>query len=156
MTEGVSSLAKLAFVAIKNRIPPREIGRLAANQMTALLLPPPAAESYRQLDFSWDEAPAISEMATDFRGSAETTEELTECIAETRAEKELPPAASEPSQEGILRFREDAETGVRRIAEPVRIGGVMIKLLKRYGITDAEISEGLANYAAKQGRLAAS
>ena len=31
----------------------------------------------------------------------------------------------------------------------VRIGSVMIKLLKRYGITDEEIAEGLNNYAKK-------
>lgn len=38
-----------------------------------------------------------------------------------------------------------------RIAEPVRLGAVMIKLLKSYGISDAEIAEGMAAYAAKSG-----
>ncbi len=36
-----------------------------------------------------------------------------------------------------------------RIGKPVRMGAVMIKLLKRYGITDQEIAEGVANYARK-------
>lgn len=31
----------------------------------------------------------------------------------------------------------------------IRIGSVMIRLLKSYGITDAEIAEGVANYARK-------
>lgn len=42
-----------------------------------------------------------------------------------------------------------AEDGTKRISEPVRVGTVMIKLLKRYGITDEEISQGLQDYAAK-------
>ena len=32
----------------------------------------------------------------------------------------------------------------------VRLGAVMIKLLKSYGITDAEIAEGIASYAQKR------
>ena len=35
-------------------------------------------------------------------------------------------------------------------------GGAMLQLLKSYGITDAEIEEGLANYARKHGLAAAS
>ena len=36
-----------------------------------------------------------------------------------------------------------------RIGKPIRIGAVMFRLLKRYGISDAEIAEGLAAYTAK-------
>ncbi len=36
----------------------------------------------------------------------------------------------------------------QRIGKPVRLGTVMIKLLKSYGISDEEIAEGLAAYAA--------
>ncbi len=36
----------------------------------------------------------------------------------------------------------------QRIGKPVRLGAVMIKLLKSYGISDEEIAEGLAAYAA--------
>lgn len=43
-----------------------------------------------------------------------------------------------------------------RIAKPVRMGAVMIKLLKRYGITDQEIAEGVANYARKHQKALAS
>ena len=38
-----------------------------------------------------------------------------------------------------------------RLASPVRLGTMMIQLLKSYGITDEEIAEGLAAYAAKNG-----
>ena len=38
-----------------------------------------------------------------------------------------------------------------RIGKPVRLGAVMIKLLKSYGITDEEIAEGMAAYAAQAG-----
>ena len=34
---------------------------------------------------------------------------------------------------------------------PVRLGAVMLKLLKSYGITDEEIAAGVAAYAAKEG-----
>jgi len=41
-----------------------------------------------------------------------------------------------------------------RLGMPVRLGAVMLKLLKSYGITDEEIAEGLAAYAAKSGAQA--
>lgn len=43
-----------------------------------------------------------------------------------------------------------------RVAQPVRMGAIMIKLLKRYGITDQEIAEGVANYARKHQQALAS
>ena len=39
----------------------------------------------------------------------------------------------------------------RRGAGEIRIGAVMLQLLKRYGITDEEIEEGLAEYARTHG-----
>ena len=44
----------------------------------------------------------------------------------------------------------------QRYGKPVRIGAVMIKLLKSYGITDEEIACGLANYARKHATSLAS
>ncbi len=38
-----------------------------------------------------------------------------------------------------------------RLGKPVRLGAVMIKLLKSYGITDEEIAAGMAAYAANDG-----
>ena len=43
-----------------------------------------------------------------------------------------------------------------RLGIPARLGAVMLKLLKSYGITDEEISEGIAAYAAKAGLAQAS
>jgi hypothetical protein len=57
----------------------------------------------------------------------------------------------EQANQGHLSFTSDG-----RIARPVRMGAVMIKLLKRYGITDAEIAEGVANYARKHQTAVAS
>jgi hypothetical protein len=36
-----------------------------------------------------------------------------------------------------------------RVASPVRIGSVMLKLLRQYGITDEEIEDGLAAFASR-------
>ncbi len=38
-----------------------------------------------------------------------------------------------------------------RLAKPVRLGAVMFQLLRSYGVTDEEIAQGLAAYAAKAG-----
>jgi hypothetical protein len=40
--------------------------------------------------------------------------------------------------------------GEDRIGKPFRVGAVMFRLLKRYGITDEEIAEGIAAYTAKR------
>lgn len=63
----------------------------------------------------------------------------------------VPQRAASLAQTGRLDFNRDA-----RIAKPVRMGAVMIKLLKRYGITDQEIAEGVANYARKHQKALAS
>ena len=47
-------------------------------------------------------------------------------------------------------------TNEGRIEKVVRMGSVMIKLLKRYGITDQEIAEGVAAYARKHQQAMAS
>lgn len=60
-------------------------------------------------------------------------------------------AQMDSAQPGRLSFTREA-----RIAKPVRMGAVMIKLLKRYGITDQEIAEGVANYARKHQKALAS
>lgn len=38
-----------------------------------------------------------------------------------------------------------------RLGKPVKLGGVMLQLLRSYGITEEEIAEGLENYARKTG-----
>ena len=75
-----------------------------------------------------------------------------------------PPVARVPYASrttSVLRHRSgraSAQPTARRVqpsvpergAGEVRLGSVMIELLKRYGITDEEIAEGLANYAKKR------
>lgn len=95
--------------------------------MTCTTIESPVAAS--QLHFTWfdqDELPASPK----------------------QSEKSKPAERVEPSVTtpvpGRLSFTPEG-----RVAQPVRMGAVMIKLLKRYGITDAEIAEGVANYARK-------
>ena len=63
-------------------------------------------------------------------------------------EAERQAAACESSQ---LSFTADG-----RIEKPIKIGSVMIKLLKKYGVTDQEIQAGLASYALKHQQSMAS
>ena len=96
--------------------------------MPSLLVETPnASESYGQLLFPWD-----NELDGGSSDAPAATAHCDSCDTPTPQ----------------LTTRIDAD-GCPRIAEPVRIGGVMIKLLKRYGITDDEIAAGLAAYANK-------
>ena len=84
--------------------------------MTALLMHPPVAESYRQLDFSWEEQ-ASSCVEPIGNSTIETPleeiqpEECLQSVGETQAQ------TGREEQDGILRFREDTETGVKRIEQ---------------------------------------
>ncbi len=69
-------------------------------------------------------------------------------------QENLPPESCRAFSDEHLDIR--FEDGSPRIAKPVRIGGVMIQLLKRYGITDEEINAGLARYALANQQQAAS
>ena len=44
-----------------------------------------------------------------------------------------------------------ARDGHSRLGKTFRVGSVMLRLLKSYGITDEEIAEGIASYQAKHG-----
>jgi hypothetical protein len=63
-----------------------------------------------------------------------------------------PPAYQPARQINQVETREERLTFSPdgRIAKPVRMGAIMIKLLKRYGITDEEIEEGMADFVARQ------
>ena len=84
---------------------------------------------------------------------AETHSLLTLCDGDNRS-KQHSDGRHEFDSDDRLEFV--IEDGTSRIARPVRMGGLMIRLLKRYGITDDEIAEGLANYASRQERQLAS
>ncbi len=114
-------------------------------------------QSASQLCFAWDDqaADAIA---------AETTAAQTAAMARRRRSRATPRLA--PTTTHLVRQAESqpdctrvecstvaalpqvpaAPLAVRGGGE-VRIGSVMIKLLKRYGITDQEIADGLASYA---------
>ncbi len=59
-----------------------------------------------------------------------------------------PKAVCKPTSPIAFNMNSASET---RLGKPVRLGAVMLKLLKSYGITDEEIAEGIAAYAAKEG-----
>ena len=88
-----------------------------------------------QLFFAWSEQTEAPQPTTT---ASNTTTATAAC-------------AGSSEQSACLNFTRSA-----RIAKPVRMGAVMIKLLKRYGITDQEIAEGVANYARKHQNALAS
>jgi hypothetical protein len=131
---------------------------------TAVLEAP--VQSASQLCFAWADQPA--DVTAAQAAAAETAER-----ARRRRARATPQAA--PKTNHLVRKAESqpdcssvecstvtalpqvpaAPLAVRGGGE-VRIGSVMIKLLKRYGITDQEIADGLASYAQKQCQSSAS
>ena len=106
-----------------------------------------------QLTFAWDmpKAECDAVIVADRGPKTETR----------KAESRLP---REQAARSVARFRSiddsaamavgesslaDAMEG-DRIGRPFRVGSVMFRLLKSYGITDEEIAEGIAQYTAKQ------
>lgn len=122
--------------------------------------------SASQLCFAWADQPADA-IAAD--GAADQTaararrrrSRATPRLAPTtthlvrQAESEPDSTRVERSTVAALPQLPVAPLAVRGGGE-VRIGSVMIKLLKRYGITDQEIADGLASYAQKQCQSSAS
>jgi len=123
-------------------------------------------QSISQLCFAWADQPADA-MA------AEAAEARSAAMARRRRSRATPrlgpttthlvrQAVSQPdctrvecSTAAVLPQVPAAPLAVRGGGE-VRIGSVMIKLLKRYGITEQEIADGLASYAQKQCQSSAS
>jgi hypothetical protein len=66
------------------------------------------------------------------------------------------PAAAAVAEPTLVRAAAVEATSVQealvgdRLGQPFRIGAVMFRLLKSYGITDEEIAEGIAAYAARR------
>ena len=95
--------------------------------MSNALIESPATAS--QLYFAWSEPDSSPHALPATREETPTYEPLAKISQPAKRDEPL------------------ALTPEGRIAKPVRMGAIMIKLLKRYGITDAEIEEGVANYA---------
>lgn len=147
MTEGVRGLAKLNEVmATDVQFHPAGWAR-AQRHMSTALLESPVQTSSSQLCFVWSETEESPAGPRKARPSVATP-------ATNRAV-----VGGEVGSGGALTQpvgRHAGPAGVRRGTGEVRLGAVMIKLLKRYGITDEEIAEGLANYAKKTCRSVAS
>lgn len=117
--------------------------------MSCATIESPIASS--QLFFAWSEQAEVGVAPPAARrpSASKPTKQAAAAIEPTQVPKPSQNAAVDPSgslsrQASCLSFTRDA-----RFAQPVRMGAVMIKLLKRYGITDQEIAEGVANYARK-------
>ncbi|MEO8272322.1 MAG: hypothetical protein ABI557_21620 [Aureliella sp.] len=129
--------------------------------MSSATIESPVASS--QLFFAWSEqaevgvAPPVARRPSVAEPNKPTTKQPSAAASELAVgAKPIRKVAAESSETpsrkaSCLSFTRDA-----RIAQPVRMGAVMIKLLKRYGITDQEIAEGVANYARKHQQALAS
>ena len=117
------------------------IGRKPKNTMSNATCAWPIASS--QLFFAWSEQ---NETLQPSSSSPSPTR-----VASAATQHDAISAQRGAGQSACLSFTREA-----RIAKPVRMGAVMIKLLKRYGITDQEIAEGVANYARKHQKALAS
>lgn len=88
---------------------------------------------------------SAAEPIEDFDSGVEAGCQLPNESADLRSEFDCESRSNERKLEKVLTQTE------ARIGAPVRLGAIMIKLLKSYGITDAEIAEGMATYAAQTG-----
>ena len=129
--------------------------------MSCATIESPVASS--QLFFAWSEqaevglAPPVARRPSLAKSNKQAAIRPTDTGNRSAQEaKTSQNVAAEPSETlsrtaSCLSFTRDT-----RIARPVRMGALMIKLLKRYGITDQEIAEGVANYARKHQQAMAS
>ncbi len=142
------------------------------NNMSNTCLASPVASS--QLFFAWSEqaevgmAPAVKSAPVVMTSSAvKTTSGATPARAPQATLDKVSPAASRFAPRATIQQRSSETrhkgennclsfTNEGRIEKVVRMGSVMIKLLKRYGITDQEIAEGVAAYARKHQQAMAS
>ncbi len=134
------------------------MGAKPKNTMSQATIESPVASS--QLFFAWSEQAAVGIAPPKRPTKKSAPRPLVE--GKTPVAPPVPPAVApaEKTTQAAQRCTTPAGhlsfTGSGRIERPVRMGAVMIKLLKRYGITDAEIAEGVANYARKHQQALAS
>jgi hypothetical protein len=74
----------------------------------------------------------------------------------TESPRHSPRPAQEAAAQSVARYRSSSDSTLAealdgdRIGRPFRVGSVMFRLLKSYGISDEEIADGIAQYAAKK------
>lgn len=128
--------------------------------MSCATIESPVAAS--QLFFAWSEqaevgvAPAIARRPSVAKATKQAKPSAAAANESTQQSGPSQNAATGPSETLARTANCLSFTRETRIAQPVRMGSVMIKLLKRYGITDQEIAEGVANYARKHQQALAS
>ncbi|MEM8735127.1 MAG: hypothetical protein AAGG44_12935, partial [Planctomycetota bacterium] len=117
-------------------------GSLPANRMNAVLTT--ESPSSPQLFFSFEEEQTREPRSWEPQdcSAGALVDASAEQEFETKAELRRHPGSPSPTRN---RVKHDPS----RIAKPARIGTVMMKLLKSYGITDEEIQAGLEAYASK-------
>ncbi len=119
--------------------------------MSSVLVESPVAGG--QLVFPW-----TGESETELPNAAPPESQPVQPPARPIGKRAAPdPSGHQPRELADGEFSEPIRSsGLPRAGQPVRIGTVMIKLLKRYGITDDEIAAGLDSYARRQATQAAS
>lgn len=125
----------------------------------AALLDSPAVGRPTQLWFDWEESAASpsAQPSWESRPSPRRAEPLDRrrrlgggAAPGTGHPPAIIAVPSPGSREAGCRDRYTDEGSRRRGGQAVRMGELMIQLLKSYGITDAEIAEGMEAYAAAQ------
>lgn len=139
MTEGVTATAKLvSVVSLIHRV---ELAKAICSMSTATLEIP---ASSTQLYFTWnDEVEATIDMTCRSAAAAAmaggTCQETTLVASDAAIASTSSPAFADESQ---------------RHAQPMKIGSLLLQLLKRYGITDDEIAAGIAAYEERKLKMA--
>lgn len=100
----------------------------------------PQAPSQQFFSWVFDEDPGCDFIETEF---------AYDCEAETKVEVVSRTLLKWPAERTMPSAGTIGPVIGPRLGTPVRLGAVMLKLLKSYGITDEEIAEGIAAYAAK-------
>jgi hypothetical protein len=132
VTEGVTAPAKL--VSVVSLIIHAEMAKAICSMSTATLEIP---SSSTQLYFSWNDEIEMSGNVAYQPAVVEPA--VVVCDVEVKGAKKAAVASS----------IEVSHSGLRR-AQPVKIGSLLLQLLKQYGITDAEIAAGIAAYEEKK------
>ncbi len=122
--------------------------------MSSVLVESPVTAS--QLHFSWGEeshSSPITEYPAATQYPANQYPEATESAVLPSVREDV----AQPVEGSRAHVGESSQQlQSERCNQPVRMGALMIQLLKGYGITDEEIAQGLADYARRTCSVAAS
>ncbi len=121
--------------------------------MSSVVVEP--APTSAQLYFSFGEDPVADELCLEEARESQATPALQAEVPGLHdgvwASKQVSPSAI--ANEG--QRRSGHRTHESRFGEPIQIGSAMLQLLRQYGITEAEIEDGMRKYSARQNICAA-